>query len=182
MPQQPVCKDIGEQLCTRCGMCCEGFFHSRAILYDQADMDTASRIDAKIINLPDERFPRFTLPCPAFRGACSVYPARPSVCAEHQCELLAAVLAERVSLEDAGQRVVETRELLQEILPPLQELAGDWESHKPEALLHKVLQRQADDSERERFKRRYGKLLAQYGLFVRIRQQHFYPEGDTWNA
>lgn len=169
----------GEQLCKSCGMCCRGVFHPRAILYDSADTAIANRIGAQVIQDPGEEHPLFKLPCPAFTGLCSVFPNRPSVCQKHQCQLLYDLSREAVALPDALQCVSDTRQLLDSLLPALQNLADDHITQRPEALLKQILDQLPKEEDRRAFKKKHSLLLLQYGLFLRARDSHFYPDSDS---
>ena len=170
-------KQDAEHLCKTCGLCCQGIFHPYANIYGTEDLDIANRIEAKIVETPGETPPRsFSLPCPAFKGSCSVYPDRPSVCKAHQCDLLASLVTGDTSLEGALTQVDSIKEQLEVILPKLHELSGDKSSNQPEKLLGTVLDNLASTQNRNAFKKEQAELLMRFGVFKRISGSTFYRD------
>ena len=76
---------IGSKLCTKCGLCCTGALHDRAVL-EPEEVEFASDLG---LYVRAEGRPTFALPCKYLQGcACTIYSKRPKVCARYQCQLL----------------------------------------------------------------------------------------------
>jgi Fe-S-cluster containining protein len=173
----------GEDLCTSCGMCCEGVFHTHAMIYSKKDILIATRIEATILEDPVEgQDSSFSLPCPAFKGKCSVYPTRPSVCKEHRCELLKTLIADDISLDHALDHVEALREAHARILPELQALSGNSLSNRPETLMNEILEALPAGQARTEFKRNHSELLIQLGVYKFMRESTFYPQESPMDS
>lgn len=99
-------------LCTACGLCCTGALHDWAHL-DENEVDAAAALGLPVG--PPSAPPRFSLPCPKLSGAtCTIYGARPRVCAAYACRLLEQVREGR-PLDDALRVVAEAHRLAGEL-------------------------------------------------------------------
>jgi len=89
----------GSELCTSCGLCCQGIMEKAAVL-EPEEVELASDLGLKHFVSSDGN-DKFHLPCPLIRGnVCSVYSSpHPSVCKEFQCILLDQLLSGEISLE-----------------------------------------------------------------------------------
>lgn len=95
-------------LCTACGLCCTGALHDDAYL-EEDEVEAALAIGLPVISSATS--PRFSLPCPKLSGAtCTIYGARPRVCAAYACRLLEGVREGR-SLGSALEVVAEAHRL-----------------------------------------------------------------------
>jgi len=97
----------GSQLCLTCGICCQGVFFSHDEDPVRYGLDPDS-IAARHAN------PLLPLTCRLYRDdRCLVHeePTRPPCCRESRCQLLRRLLAEEISLEQAGtiSRNIKTR-------------------------------------------------------------------------
>ena len=109
---------IGSQLCTKCGLCCTGALHDRAVL-EPEELEFASGLGLEV--QPAGR-PAFALPCKYLRGcSCSIYSNRPKVCARYQCQLLDDVQQANITLDAALEHVRIAKRMCDDVralLPP----------------------------------------------------------------
>ena len=100
--------DPATTLCTRCGLCCDGYLHSYAVLRE-AEMVPAAALGLPV--LTDGRC-GFALPCPKLVDrCCSIYGERPKGCADYKCRLLNKLDTGNVMLNDALAIVDTAREM-----------------------------------------------------------------------
>ena len=89
----------GSELCTSCGLCCQGIMEKAAVL-EPDEVKLARDLGLKLFTSSDG-INKFHLPCPLIEGNfCSVYMSpHPNVCKEFQCILLDQLLSGEISLE-----------------------------------------------------------------------------------
>jgi hypothetical protein len=118
----------GSQLCTACGLCCNGVLHPYATLFD-AEIEQAREIGLDVFS--HEGWPAFHLPCTRLDGAhCTVYERRPRVCAAFRCRLLRRLHDGEVGLDEALAIVGEAKasvEVIQACVGPGEPLVSAWE-------------------------------------------------------
>ncbi|HJU76527.1 MAG TPA: YkgJ family cysteine cluster protein [Sphingomicrobium sp.] len=109
---------IGSQLCTKCGLCCTGALHDRAVL-EPEELEFARDLGLEV---QTEGRLAFALPCKYLQGcSCSIYSNRPKVCARYQCQLLDDVQQANVSLDAALEHVRVAKRMCDDVralLPP----------------------------------------------------------------
>lgn len=95
----------GSELCTSCGLCCQGIMEKAAVL-EPEEIELATALGLKHF-VTSDGIHKFHLPCPLIRGnVCSVYgSSHPNVCKEFQCILLDQLLNDEMSLE-AGLKII----------------------------------------------------------------------------
>ena len=98
---------LTDQLCTHCGLCCDGSLF--------ADVELAGRAEATglvILGLEvedDQDGAVLLQPCRALRGRrCGIYAHRPRCCRTFECRLLQDARSGAVSVEAARKRIAET--------------------------------------------------------------------------
>lgn len=90
----------GSELCVACGLCCKGVLHDHAPLQPQ-EKEVAARLRLPIYRGRID-YDAFSLPCPHHQNdRCSVYPDRPKVCGDYQCDLLKRYREGTISLDEA---------------------------------------------------------------------------------
>lgn len=114
-------------LCTDCGICCDGTLFSSVSLEAEAVV-TARQHHLPILETVDAS--RLELPCAALAGVlCGIYDERPEACSDYSCELLIRVDEGDLSFEDAREIIESTRTLRARV----SETTGDtpwWTAHK----------------------------------------------------
>jgi Fe-S-cluster containining protein len=97
------------ELCTDCGICCDG------TLFSSVSLDAPGLITARAHRLPvleTASACKLELPCPALRGVlCGIYEERPEQCADYACEVLINVDDGALSFDDARAIIESTRTL-----------------------------------------------------------------------
>lgn len=105
----PIDRSLGSALCTECGLCCTGALHNFAVL-DDDEVGHAASIG---MTLRTEGRPGFALPCPFLEDSCcTIYAARPRVCARYKCGLLENLEAGSTSLNAALATVAAAKDLV----------------------------------------------------------------------
>lgn len=97
---------IASDLCTQCGLCCNG------ALFDFGPL-TAEEVpqaqDNGLAVLAEAGKFGFAQPCPALDGAhCRIYAARPDTCRTFRCKVLRAVEAEDMTIGEAQSIIART--------------------------------------------------------------------------
>ncbi len=111
-PATSAAPSLGSQLCTQCGLCCNGVIHTTAKL-DPDEVQSAAALGLPV--QPGEK-PSFKLPCPHLENACcTIYGSRPRVCARYKCQLLQDLESGAVPLDEAEAKVRLARELLAKV-------------------------------------------------------------------
>lgn len=105
----PDDRSRGSDLCTQCGLCCNGALHNFAKL-EPEEVEYASGLG---LTLRASGRPGFALPCPMLEGTlCSIYGDRPKVCSRYKCKLLQELEAGAVTLDAAIGKVGTAKELV----------------------------------------------------------------------
>lgn len=164
----------GLDLCLSCGMCCMGYFHVGAILNDEYDLKLANQMGVDILkNKENEQF--ISLPCIKFDGKCSIYPERPSVCGNHQCDLLKNLKEKKINLGKAKDICIQMKNLCSELHTELDIINSNDQSRtiverfKPFFRLEKsYLRKQNPD------------LFLKYASFIVLKNRYFYKEKDKF--
>lgn len=99
-PANPDLENECSQLCTSCGLCCDGTLFQKVRLRPE-EIESAKKIGLNVIQ--DKGF---TQPCVKYENACcQIYDSRPKACQTFRCRLLARHIAEGGPIE-ARLRVV----------------------------------------------------------------------------
>lgn len=100
-------------LCTNCGICCDG------TLFSSVSLEPEGIVTARQHHLPvleTASACKLELPCPALRGVlCGIYEDRPEQCADYACELLIRVEEDQLSFDDAREIIETTRTLREQV-------------------------------------------------------------------
>jgi Fe-S-cluster containining protein len=95
------------ELCTDCGICCDGTLFSSVSL-DAHGLTAARKHRLPLLETRDAI--KLELPCPALRGVlCGIYEERPEACADYACELLIGVDEAELEFDDARRIIEATR-------------------------------------------------------------------------
>lgn len=114
---------LTDELCTRCGLCCDGTLFGDVELRGPAE---AARLEALGLDVDtdDADTELLALPCAGLRGTrCSVYPHRPSCCRTFECRLLQQAQRGEVTADVALARIVEAKAQVRVVTSLLNELA-----------------------------------------------------------
>ena len=150
------------ELCTDCGICCNGTLFSSVSL-DAAGLATAREHHLPVVETVNGS--KLELPCAALRGVlCGIYKQRPECCAEYACELVGRVDDRRLSLDDARGIIKTTRALRSRVTAAVGAAAW-WVAH-----------RSAIEAERTNpdWARDNGELLADLKALEKLVRGHFW--------
>lgn len=121
-------------LCTECGLCCDGTLFEFVELYTEADVAALSSLASVFVQRSDGV--RVQQPCPALDGrCCSVYEDRPGTCRAFECDVLRAHDRGDLSLAAAQQLIARAVQLSTEVRPRLEALVD------PPVGLHELARR-----------------------------------------
>lgn len=99
---------LTDQLCTRCGLCCDGSLFADVEL---AGVTEAAGLEAMGLEIEEDDTNGGLLvqPCGALRGKrCGIYAHRPECCRTFECRLLQDARRGTVSVEQATEQIAET--------------------------------------------------------------------------
>ncbi|MEI6946671.1 YkgJ family cysteine cluster protein [Paraflavisolibacter sp. H34] len=165
---------LDQNLCTSCGMCCNGTLFSHAFLdMDKGEPDETG-FQFRVFNLNDQQ-KAFRLPCCYLQDkTCTIYQDRPySVCAAFKCTLLRWVESDAISFEAALEITTETirqkEQVESELTLHFPDLPGGSFFEKVSAFkgLHE------DAADPVAFRQKYGQLLLKV-IALSKRFQDFY--------
>ena len=101
------------ELCTACGLCCQGVVHSHAAL-DLSELALAQELAFRVDTFEDGL--GFHLPCPQYQGdRCAAYERRPRSCVGYRCELLRCFLAGQIDMEESLSLIRQTKAMLDKV-------------------------------------------------------------------
>ena len=122
---KPKKSSVVEQLCLSCGLCCNGVIFADVRLQPGDDPEALRGLGVplKPIRGKDgaDGCQKFTQPCAAFNGSCTVYAQRPAHCRDFECALLKSVAkglepaAAQQIIRTALRRAEKVRKLLREL-------------------------------------------------------------------
>lgn len=114
----------GEQeVCVRCGQCCDGTIFGHAHLNPGEKDSIPVLMAANTTAVKGEEY--FLLPCPYFRGKCTIYDIkRAEVCGRYRCQLLRDLEEGMISREDALKVVEDAIVMRAEIFEEFTRLTG----------------------------------------------------------
>ena len=107
-----------EDLCTNCGMCCDGTLFA----YVEVAEDERAKVQELFTLHLGKEGPIFHQPCNYNRDRkCAVYDDRPRTCRAYRCKTLSAFRSGEITAPEASRRVAETQRALEGIRPLLQD-------------------------------------------------------------
>jgi Fe-S-cluster containining protein len=119
--------DEANQLCLKCGLCCNGviFAHGQLLPADDAVRLQVLGLRLKENSKLEIRNPKFRQPCAAFDGCrCKIYFERPQYCRQFDCLLLKSVKEGRTKTTEAVHTIKKARRSADKIKKLLRQL-GD---------------------------------------------------------
>jgi len=165
----------GEQLCTFCGLCCEGYFHSKAYLYNQEDEKIAEKNEAHIFKDADDRL-CFVLPCPVYNQLCTIFPKRPSVCIKHKCDLLKSVFDGTIPLQKALEISDQMKTTVQFLKTDLEKIIKKKKLQNISMLMRDFYEKYPDNRVPAEIKKKHALRLITYAKFQFLKKKYFYEE------
>ncbi|WP_313114053.1 YkgJ family cysteine cluster protein [Aequorivita sediminis] len=103
-----------QEICIKCGLCCDGTLFNHAVLRKDEKESLPPLIAKRYMQT--ETGEAFKLPCPYFDKKCTIYDQeKPDVCSSFRCQLLKNLSKEKTTKVDAAQIVENAMELRSEI-------------------------------------------------------------------
>lgn len=150
-------------LCTECGLCCNG------ALFDYAELardQVALAGELKLSVLSDSGKFGYAFPCPQLDGAvCKVYDKRPEVCRTFRCKTLREFEAGNITFDESIGRISAAKNAL-----------GETHKHLPQgATLTEARRwrRQAGDAEADKTLNAPPMLMMALGMLDIVLDEHF---------
>ena len=170
---------VSEQLCPRCGLCCNGVIFANLALQPG---DSSARL--RSLGLPVRnshsalRPPHLTQPCAAFDGCrCRVYADRPKYCRQFECVLLKRVKAGQT--EPAAGRIIRTARARADKVLRLLRALGDADEQLPLSARFRRTSRRLKEHELDKETAdAYGQLTLAFHDLNLLLGDAFYP-GST---
>ena len=107
-----------QELCKRCGFCCDGTLFRYAVVKDEdvllPGMEEVKKTDRS-----------FRQPCPHFSGLCTAYQQRPSVCRSYRCDLLEKASDGDILFEEVAELVSRVKSQKSRLGKMLEAYSGD---------------------------------------------------------
>jgi hypothetical protein len=111
------------EICTSCGMCCDGTLFGKAKIKDSAEEINAKKSGLETIKGEQDKL-YFKLPCAHFNGCCTIYDKdRPHVCGGYFCLPLKKVQKGTLSIGAAKEKIEQTLALRAELLAAAAEIS-----------------------------------------------------------
>lgn len=125
------------EICLSCGMCCDGTLFSKAAIRDQAEEAIAHNSGFETF-MEDQGDRFFKLPCPHFKGCCSIYDRdRPQICGNYFCKPLIKAQKGKISIDSARKTVEQTLSLRSELLKAASEIEA-FKDHTIAELMNEI--------------------------------------------
>jgi Fe-S-cluster containining protein len=103
-----------ENLCTSCGLCCDGSLFAEVELRNQRESFNLESFGLEIEEGDDGEL--LMQPCGALKGTrCTIYRHRPNCCRTFECRLLRDVNEGKRNLSEAHEIIRETRQMVAHI-------------------------------------------------------------------
>ena len=121
---------LTDQLCTRCGLCCDGSLFADVELAGSAE---AAGLEVMGLEIEEDDADGALLmqPCAALRGKrCGIYAHRPECCRTFECRLLQDARRGVVSVEQAADQIAKTLKHVGRVRKLAAEL-GQRDAHLP---------------------------------------------------
>ncbi len=171
MTPEPVLSPASE-LCTSCGLCCDGTVFSVARMEDGDVPPPGFAEGARWRETPEE--PAFLLPCHAFVGQCGIYGNRPRVCQSYRCRVLRRAETGKHTWERAQELVrlgKERRDALREAIG-----RATGSSHVGASLpaeMERVMALRQEAESDTQFRHRMGEVLVAHAALRHLMEGQF---------
>ncbi|HTR42852.1 MAG TPA: YkgJ family cysteine cluster protein [Pseudomonadales bacterium] len=174
--------DAVDQLCTQCGLCCDGTLFADVELRAGDDAKRLKKLGLSIYKKEDEAehedekdFKKvkkaFVQPCACFDGRlCKIYGERPGHCRLFECGLLKRVNAGEMKPGAALKKISSAKTILKK----LQDLLGAFEGDEEGMALSKRYERaMGSPMDLAEGTDRHGELMRVYGEWMEVAQGEF---------
>ena len=160
-----------DQLCTQCGLCCDGTLFADVELRAGDDAKRLAKLGLPVKKKGRAKF-AFVQPCACFGGRlCQIYRERPKHCRLFQCGLLKKVNAGEMKTTEALRKIAKAKALIGKVCNLLATFEGDNEdaalSERYAQAMHSPMDLTAGNTDR------HGELMRAYGEWMKIAQKEF---------
>ncbi|QIP13924.1 hypothetical protein G8759_15545 [Spirosoma aureum] len=112
-----------QELCVKCGFCCDGTLFSFAVLQAGEQGDLPEKIEQSYSKEDDREF--FKLPCSYFCGKCTIYDKkRASICSAFRCQLLKDFSKDKITQTNAIKIIENAAKFREEIYSLYRQIFG----------------------------------------------------------
>ncbi len=163
-------KDNSENICIKCGFCCDGTMFNYAIITENEPLETGYSFET---SLNKQR--SFRLPCKYLQDkVCSIYNQRPyTVCESFRCKLLRSVISDNVSYTDAIKTINEVLALKMKIELQLLEHHPENEGDSLPGIMKEFKAHFGSTVSDIEFRKKYGRILLDFFLLNKILNKSF---------
>ncbi len=161
-----------DQLCPKCGLCCNGVLFADVRLQKG---DDARRLTELGLLLKEKAGrPAFPQPCSCFDGAhCGIYAERPEYCRAFECGLLKRVQAGKMDPDIALRKIAEAQRLAERVRQWLRRLGDRNETLALTRRYARVMREPVDLSGPEEAVKGRGKLMLAVNDLMHALQRDF---------
>ena len=161
-----------EQLCTNCGLCCNG------VLFADVELrkgDDAQRLAELGLSLEKKgRQQAFTQPCACFDGKlCRIYAGRPKLCRMFECGLLKRIQTGELDADPALKIIAHTKRQVKKVCNLLRGMGSDDERLALSQRYAQAMSEPVDLLGDKAATGLPGKLMANYRDLMQTLQQDF---------
>ena len=172
-----MAEDYIQELCLKCGMCCNGVIFADVRLQSVRE---SARVSALGLPISTPRStanaPRLNQPCSAFKDCrCTIYDDRPSYCRKFECALLKSVGAGEEDIGTALRIIRKTHRSAEKVRVLLRELGNNDETLALNKRFQRVMKKFQSDGVDPVSADLFGQLtIVMHELNVLL-SEHFYP-------
>lgn len=163
-------------ICIKCGLCCDGTLFSRARIFEGETID--NKLEMEVIKIENKDTEGFALPCGYLKDrVCSIYysnrPKRPLICSRFKCKLLRKYEKQEGSYEDALIIIENTKALITNFNIEIKNYFPDIASESINVKLSKLDEKHYESLNQLAFRKKYGKVLLDSFTLRTIFGKHF---------
>ena len=127
LPAQHGTAPDASDLCTQCGLCCDGTIYPKARAFPD-DLTGLAEHGLTVLGKGEGEKLAFALPCPRLNGTCcTIYPQRFTVCRRFRCALLQKLDVGEIDVTSALATVAKARALVVAVEPEARTVARRFE-------------------------------------------------------
>ena len=130
LPAQNKMAPDASDLCTQCGLCCDGTIYPKARAFPD-DLTGLAEHGLTVLGQGEDEKLAFALPCPRLKGTCcTIYQERFTVCRRFRCALLQRLDGGEIDVTAALATVAKARALVAAAEPEARTVARRFEQRR----------------------------------------------------
>lgn len=166
-----------QKICITCGLCCDGTLFGTAGLEAGEMGNLPENIEKNYKKIKDKEY--FKLPCPYFRGKCTIYEQKKAiVCSSYRCQLLKDFAEKKVILHDALQIVRQAKQMRDRLMEQYCKISEKNMGINFRQLLLELGKIQKHASEKKPLSMDNEMLIASCNIFEALLIKHFRSAKD----